>query len=630
MADFASREDSKYSIAFAKALTKCKTLVQFYDKDTAMCFGGNPQNRFLERVEILNPGSGYDDNNPPTVTVSNDGVSGATVKLIIKDGKIFNAVVTNPGIGVNCESAITITINGPNRGGSLKAVDGGVVRKNVNTVKLEYTDQYYNSGTPYPKVPPYPNIGAGEDIPFDDDFISGNNYKQMVGDHNGGEGESGAGKKLDDLPLCIATPLRIDVIPSIALMSYYKNEIPLVENSLEFKAYVFGGNNPNQQVVWGATSGTVETSESSVTRIINGKEYTVTLADTGIFKPNKREKSENITVRATMFSEESVYGGAIVRLIPQIMSNWPISEKGYIPGKEMNIEGWVFGGGSKQNLQITLTNNTDSGTSYNSVTGTLVVGNNENAKFLTLCMKDIVPAQFKPELEPLCINIYKKYISITTDINGNNIANDIPGEPRCNGETIQFYAWLKVDDKTEYEIYNFTKQNITNLATWSIEGNTLSETVITNGLLKFGVRDTVYQQGNILPNGHVFHTPNGGKITGINIVNGGTGYDLTATAATITASNGNIINLTLTFTSAGVINGITIVSGSDLGGFTPDSKIEILPPSGGTNPGTGFKYEIIIDNHFEIDNIATVFMRQCETGNIRILVSYGDVKESTT
>ena len=324
MADFASREDSKYSIAFAKALTKCKTLVQFYDNDTPI------------------------------------------------------------------------------------AVNGGVIKKNANTVKIEYTDQYYNSGTPHPKVPPYPNIGTGEDIPFDVDFISGNNYKQMVGDHNGGEGKSGAGKKLDDLPLCIASPLRVDVIPSIASMSYYKlNETPLVENSLDFKAYVFGGNNPNQQVVWGATSGIVEASESVVTRVINGKSYTVTLADTGRFKPDKREKSESITVRATMFSEESVYGGAIVRLIPQIVSNLPISGNRYIPGVDMNIEGWVFGGGSKQNLQITLTNKTDPTTSYNPVTGRLVVGSNENAEYLTICMKDIVPPQFTPELEPLCINIYK-------------------------------------------------------------------------------------------------------------------------------------------------------------------------------------------------------------------------------
>ena len=276
------------------------------------------------------------------------------------------------------------------------------VVKEADTVKLVYTDQNYDNPTDIPKTTPYPNIGGTQ--PLEDDYLTGNDYIQIVGiveDGEGGEWNLGAGKKLEDLPQCIAIPLRVDVLPSIANMGYYKSDSGLVEDTIDFKAYVFGGDSPAQTVTWESSSGIIETA-------VNQKNG-VTLATIGTFKPDKKTTAGTATVRAKMYSNITVFGEALVQFIPQIVFECPGFENGYTKGGELKIETWVFAGGTKQDLEVKLSPtpaNTDSTTNFNSTTNTLSVGINEDAEYLTLCISYKGTNPFTPPLEPLCIDIY--------------------------------------------------------------------------------------------------------------------------------------------------------------------------------------------------------------------------------
>jgi len=833
--DAALRETSKYSIAFVKAENKCGTAVQFYDTDTTLCFGGVCTNRFLERVEIVNPGSGYNELIPPSVNISG-GVVGATATLKIEDGRIVDVIVTNPGSGTNT-NPITITVTGGSGNGAvLRGVCGGSILKQANTVKLQYTNEKYEVIPPptnpnNPKLPPYPNIGGA--VPYEDDYIMGENYVKIVGDGNGEEGQLGAGKRLEDLPLCIATPLRVDVIPSLERMSYYESnekslksiviidggsgysenmlitisepdavdendepletnrtaivsavideegriiEIIIVDsgngyrtpptititdpgpdepepdeegeteeeeeeeeetgepepeiekrdailapslylkpNSKSFNAYIFGGDNPTQEIIWESHFGLmIPTPQLPV----NG----VTLADIGVFRPHKTVRDLSGSVVGKMISDGAVAGSAVVWFVPQIMTDWsdpetPL-ERGYTAGKDIRINTWVFGGGIRQDLVVTIASTTtDPNTNFNIGTSILRVGNNERADYITLNVSYRDPDPFEPPLLPIELDIYRKYITITTDRAGYDTANNVRcdliphcyeknkpqclGGPSCYGETIQFFARLRIDDTTEFAEINYTNQDITDVATWTISGNILPETTITNGLLRLGYVDTVYQEQNILQEEEIFYIPGPGRVTNIKLYVGGNNYELNTTG-TITNSNGDQVGFNLevigriesityegdlqienpqvrivgtgigatatavaiitevdddvftyeyeiTVTNGGLgydgttvitiyegseedtcdwvgrgrIESITSINGNTIGGFTPNDEIEL------SSDGTGFRCEIVIDNHLGVNNTPTVFIRRCERGNISVAASFNDVRENT-
>jgi len=689
----APREISRYSIAFAKANHKCGTVVQFYDNDILYPVGNVSANRFLAGVEIVNSGSGY--TTPPTITFSG-GVSCASAIVKVNGGSISEVLVINQGIGTN-NDPIILTIGGTNQTAILRPIEGGCVIKQKDTIKLDYTNENYLSPTEFPKVPPYPNIGGS--VPNSDEYITGSEYITMVGDGSGSPGQLGTGKRLTDLPSCIATPLRVDIIPSIEKMSYYKpggrcikniiveeggsgyvvgninitiedppdsDNKPVIgniiidgdgailsvdvisggmgyitppiitvnigvtqaklianlcageEDSRIFNAYVFGGNNPSQLITWESQHGSFTTTH----RTSGG----VVLSDTGIFKPYKTVELARIPIIAKMYSTPTIFGEATLYLEPQIMSDWPTPEKGYTSGKNMVIKFWVFGGGTNQNLNIVVKNSstTPSSSTFNTSTNTLTVGNNEMSKYLIL----EVTSNSSPQLDPLILNVYKKYIQLTSDEDGNNIVeyHIISAGYNC-GDEIQLYSWLRIDDRTEYESFNYTRQEVTTLSNWSISGNTLPETKIEDGLLTLGIRDTVYQSGFVIPSGQFIYIPGDGEITSIKIINGGENYD-SDFQATITASNGNVIELELEVDDGKII-GVTISDG-DNSGFTPLDEIEIILPDPIPDPlPTGFKYELVIDEHLEVDGIPTVFIRECEKGNIRINVNYDGVIGST-
>jgi hypothetical protein len=703
----APREISRYSIAFAKANHKCGTVVQFYDNDTILPVGDNPENRFLAGVEIVNPGSGY--TTPPTINVGSGVICASVVARVNAAGRISEVVVVNRGRGTtDNNSPISLTIVGENQTATLRPIEGGCVVGQKDAIRLEYTDQNYSSPSITPKTPPYPNIGNGP-APDEDDYITGGDYIRMVGDGNGNPGSLGTGKRITDLPACVATPQRVDVIPSIAQMSFYKpggrcvkniivedggsgyvlNDIEITieeptavdetdepldtnitaeidveniviidgriisveliesgmgyitpptitintgitqavltanlcgkeENTMRFDAYVFGGNNPSQLIIWESSQGTLTTEPRT------GK-GDVTLPDTGIFKPSKTAEATRIPIVAKMYATPAVSGEASLYLTPEIMSDWPTLEKGYTSGRNIPIRFWVFGGGiGNHNLTVRVHNSsTDpSSSNFNASTNMLIVGSNEAAKYLT------IEVTSTPELEPLIFNIYRKYIQITSDEDGNDIVEHhiISTNYGC-GEEIQFYAWSLIDDRTEYETFNYTHQDVTEQSNWTVSGNTLPETRIEDGLLTLGIRDTVYQPGFIVPSGQFIHVPGAGEVTSIKVTNGGENYDSTF-QTTITSSNGNVIELGLEVDS-GRITGVTILSGNNTG-FTPLDEIVItLPTPPPTTAPSGFRYELVIDKHLEVGGVATVFMRECERGNIRINVNHNGVVGST-
>jgi hypothetical protein len=733
MAELAARETSKYSIAFAQADNKCNTVVQFYDEDTDLYFGGNYTNQYLDGVEIINPGQNLPDTvinedgtvtNEALVTISG-GITGAVIELDIKGGKITGVVVTNPGKGVN-NTKVELTMNTQydKNGVVLRPILGGVVTKLKDTVKLKYTDQYYEQPTEHPKTPPYPNIGNAP--PFNDDYLTGSEYLQFVGEVKDGKEvlhQEGAGKVLEDLPQCIESSLRVDVIPSIWRMGYYKpasrsvNDIILISggsgykvlpqlpdqapppkvtvtisepdeedgiratasvkinellgvvesitidnrgsgytktptvtfNNLsdfdgktakavvilderipetaEFKAYVFGGDNPTQTVVWNVISNAPEHK-------IIGETYTLPyLHDASkkatfskaTYSPSKLETADHVNVRAQMYTQSEVYGESIVQLTPEIMSDWPIFDyKGYVANTEREIKFWIMGGGNNQLLHATMDDEykTDLNTTYDPVTGILTVGANETSDFLILHATDGNPSGTfgGTSLNPVDIYIFRKYITITKDEAGTDTAYNQKSTACSENNTVQLYARLRVDDRSEYEKNNKTNTDITATAIWRIEGNQLAETKIADGLLTFGYRDTIYQNGNILPYGHVWHIPNGGYITKINIVNGGSGYDDTA-KVTITDTAGTLRSCPVTVTG-GVITSIGIPTGA---GFAPDSQTAV---TGAT--GSGCTFNFVIDKHMEDNNKPTVFMRQCEEGEITVHVDFEGLKVKTT
>lgn len=81
----------------------------------------------VQTVTKTNPGSGYDDLNPPTITFSapDVGTDVATATVTVSGGQIDTITITNDGSGYL--TVPTITINGPNQTATLTAVLTGTV-----------------------------------------------------------------------------------------------------------------------------------------------------------------------------------------------------------------------------------------------------------------------------------------------------------------------------------------------------------------------------------------------------------------------------------------------------------------------------------------------------------------------
>lgn len=56
--------------------------------------GGN-----IKAISVVNQGGGYDDNNPPSVTISADNGTDAQARAIVRNGKLVDIIVTNEGSG---------------------------------------------------------------------------------------------------------------------------------------------------------------------------------------------------------------------------------------------------------------------------------------------------------------------------------------------------------------------------------------------------------------------------------------------------------------------------------------------------------------------------------------------------
>jgi hypothetical protein len=106
--------------------------------------------RYVQSITIDNAGSGYDSANPPAITISGGGGSGATATCTVVGGQISTVTVTNIGNGYT--SAPTVTVAGSG-GASLTAVlsfasgpsshylavNGTVTDKLPEFIKEEYT-----------------------------------------------------------------------------------------------------------------------------------------------------------------------------------------------------------------------------------------------------------------------------------------------------------------------------------------------------------------------------------------------------------------------------------------------------------------------------------------------------------
>jgi len=61
-------------------------------------------------IKVTNPGSGYDEHNPPAVTITGNG-TGATAKAVVIDGKISEIAITHSGTGYTTAPTVTIAGN---------------------------------------------------------------------------------------------------------------------------------------------------------------------------------------------------------------------------------------------------------------------------------------------------------------------------------------------------------------------------------------------------------------------------------------------------------------------------------------------------------------------------------------
>ena len=98
----------------------------------------------LKEIRLLDPGSGYDSNNPPLIILKGGGGAGAAVTFGIVNSGISTITMTNSGTGY--ASPPTITFTGSTGAGGTTAVataviddSGSIDRVDFNNVGSEYT-----------------------------------------------------------------------------------------------------------------------------------------------------------------------------------------------------------------------------------------------------------------------------------------------------------------------------------------------------------------------------------------------------------------------------------------------------------------------------------------------------------
>lgn len=94
-------------------------------------------------ITIQEPGSGYNSNNPPVITITGDG-SGAAAYPVIVDGRVVGAIVSNKGSGYS-ESTTQVVIDKPV---STALATAAVVGNEVTDIAVTYSGSGYNASTP--------------------------------------------------------------------------------------------------------------------------------------------------------------------------------------------------------------------------------------------------------------------------------------------------------------------------------------------------------------------------------------------------------------------------------------------------------------------------------------------------
>jgi len=101
----------------------------------------------LKEIRILNPGSGYDINNPPLIILNGGGGAGAAVTFGIVDSGISTITVSNRGSGYSTTPTVTFTNTFPH--GGTDAVAESVITDDGRVKSV----QFINVGSGYVTAP---------------------------------------------------------------------------------------------------------------------------------------------------------------------------------------------------------------------------------------------------------------------------------------------------------------------------------------------------------------------------------------------------------------------------------------------------------------------------------------------
>jgi len=105
---------------------------------------------FVKQILIENSGSGYDAGNPPVLTISDGGGSGATAKVIV-DGSLTAVKVDNQGNGYTSSPLVSI-VGGGGSGASATAI---ITKGKVSNILIN------NGGSGYTSKPEISIVGGG-------------------------------------------------------------------------------------------------------------------------------------------------------------------------------------------------------------------------------------------------------------------------------------------------------------------------------------------------------------------------------------------------------------------------------------------------------------------------------------
>jgi len=99
-------------------------------------------------VNIVNGGSGYDDENPPSIVISGGGGTGALASAVVEDGIVVRAEILNPG--VNYDSKPNVFIDSPPSGGTQASAE--VFLNAINEVEVRDLTQDSSGNVRRPDV----------------------------------------------------------------------------------------------------------------------------------------------------------------------------------------------------------------------------------------------------------------------------------------------------------------------------------------------------------------------------------------------------------------------------------------------------------------------------------------------